>query len=228
MVTKFLEHGTVLNLNKEFSGRRREVRSELNINRIREFFQRHNTSSLRKASQELMIPKSSVQVIMNKDIHFFPYKSHHCDELSQFSKERRRNFANIAQQNLINRLDQIWFTDESWICLSDFTNKQNDRTWAPKLNHPHTRVRVKKFPQKVMVWAAINAVHGVIFFVMPQGNVTSEVYIRMLTQSFIPRLQELGIMNEVIFMQDGARPHTAAASMNFLIDNFENRLISHR
>ena len=56
--------------------------------------------------------------------------------------------------------------------------------------------------------------------------VSSESYVEMLSEEFIPFLRKCGELNHAYFMQDGASPHTANKTLNFLHDNFEDRVIS--
>lgn len=228
MLKKFNEHGVLTNRNKEKSGRIRSARCEENIQRVKEHLEADNHSSMRSTGLQLIIPKSSVHRIAKKDLNLHPYKSQGVEPLSVLAKNRRVAFAESAPERLNPYLDDVWFSDESWIELEGFFNKQNDRTWAEKNHNPNTRVSVPKHPQKVMIWAAMNANHGLIVSILPQGNVNTEAYLEMLSNSFIPRLQELGVLDRAIFMQDGATAHTSAESIQFLIQHFNNRIISNR
>lgn len=228
IVQKFRQHFTVKNRNSGNSGRRRSGRTEENIDRVRQHMDEQNQSSMRATSQIIGLSKSTVHRIVKKELNKFPYKSYDCDVLSDNSKNRRMEFARIARESILPSLDNVWFSDESYVTLTGYRNRQNDRTWALKRNNPHTRVDKQKFPRKVMVWAAINAIHGIIYVIMPQANVNTAIYINMLRTEFIPNLQRMNVIENALFMQDGARAHTSQESLNFLYAHFGNRIISHR
>lgn len=85
--------------------------------------------------------------------------------------------------------------------------------------------------ERVTVWCALSrtGIIGPWFFEENDRavTVTSERYIQMIQEFFLPKLDELGVRN-VWFQQDGATAHTARASMALLREHFPQRLISLR
>jgi hypothetical protein len=82
-----------------------------------------------------------------------------------------------------------------------------------------------------MVWcaAAAFAIIGPYLFEDERENactVTSERYVLMLQDFFIPRLQGLPVNKTTYFQQDGATSHTAKTAMNILRPLFPGHLIS--
>lgn len=227
LVRKFEIEGTVHNLNKERSGRIRRTRNEENAEMARALFEEQPNISIRKGGQALDVAPSTLHRLVRYDNNFFPYKYQKVDELNAASLERRLQFARNSAA-IVPNLQQIWFTDESCYHLTGYVNKQNSRQWAPKLQNPHPHVDRRPFPQKIMVWGAMNYNHGVVMTIVPPGPINSEVYIRLLADNFIPVLEQTGVLQAAWFMQDGARAHTSRASMDFLRENFHNRVISNR
>jgi len=73
-LSKFHENGTVLNLNKGNSGRPTTSVNVDNVERVEEFFSENPRASLRRASQVLDIPKSSLHRIVKTKLKLYPYK----------------------------------------------------------------------------------------------------------------------------------------------------------
>lgn len=127
IVEKFL--GTANAAKEETKGKEREktVRTPENIQRVEEFFQQHPSCSTRRASQELDIPKSSLHVMLHKDIKMKAYKIQIQQPLKEFDISRRLEFANriltLVDESKID-LNKVWYTDEAHFYLSGYVNKQ--------------------------------------------------------------------------------------------------------
>lgn len=65
-----------------------------------------------------------------------------------------------------------------------------------------------------------------IFLTFVRGTITSAKYIDMLKHEFIPYLKECEELGDAFLMQDGATPHTANKTLQFLHKIFKNRVIS--
>ena len=73
LVKKYKDHGTTLNPNKEFSGRRRTARTLENVQEVRtELENNPRNVSLRRNNLEIL--KSSLQRIIKLDIRWHPLK----------------------------------------------------------------------------------------------------------------------------------------------------------
>jgi hypothetical protein len=129
-------------------------------------------------------------------------------------------------------LNDIWFSDESHFRINGYVNKQNMRIWGTQ--KPEVYVEKSGYPQYLTVWCAISSKGfiGPYFFEDRNGKRTSvnqNTYQEMISNYFIPKLHELcglDISNQV-FMQDGASPHTAKATLNFLRSYFGENIISN-
>ena len=115
--------------------------------------------------------------------------------------------------------------------MNGFVNKQNFRYWG--LENPREIHERPLHCPRVTVWCAIgeNTVIGPYFFEENGVTVTvnSERYLAMLNNFFLPQLRRKRIpLRHVWFQQDGATCHTANATMAFLRQKFNGRLISRR
>ncbi|KAF2369146.1 Protein of unknown function DUF4817 [Trinorchestia longiramus] len=72
-VNKFRTHGTVSNLNKENSGRLKTLRTNENIERVRQVITENPKISKRKNGTELSSP--SFQRIVRNDLQYYPYRA---------------------------------------------------------------------------------------------------------------------------------------------------------
>jgi hypothetical protein len=187
--------------------------------------------SIRSVSASVGISKSTVHRIFRNKLNLFPYKKQYDHYLPPSSIAERMEFC----QNLLQKvgedsafLDSILFTDESMFDINVHLNKQTDRVWAPKgsLIVENAVFPVKQFPMKVMVWAGFSAKVkiGPYFF---ESSVTADSYQEMLKSYVIPILKRYRKFSTTVFQQDGATPHTACSTKNFLRQQFgENKVIS--
>ena len=77
----------------------------------------------------------------------------------------------------------------------------------------------QKFPSSVMVSVGVSYLGKTsIHFVTTGQRINSDYYCNNLLDQLIPDMNELS-GNDFIFMQDGARCHTSAASIQFLEEN---------
>jgi hypothetical protein len=68
-----------------------------------------------------------------------------------------------------------------------------------------------------------------VLSVFIDDTATSDVYLSLLSDEFVPFLMGYGIsMNLAWCQQGGARPHTSNAVLGFLHDVFEERVLSNR
>lgn len=115
---------------------------------------RENPSlSIRKRGQELNIKKSSLQVILKKDLHLTAYKIQLVQELKDSDHESRLNFATEMLERF-NSFDNILFSDEANFHLNGHVNKQNCRYWSKE--NPKTKHQRPLHSPKVIVWAAFS------------------------------------------------------------------------
>ena len=120
-------------------------------------------------------------------------------------------------------LETAFFSDEKIFKVTQLLNVQNDRTYAPSAYKKSTienkRLYVERsgFPMNLMVSVAVSKLGKLsIFFFEPGAKVNGAYYREKLLASMIPEMDRLTGYQPYVFMQYGARPHTAKETVRFL------------
>ena len=99
---------------------------------------------------------------------------------------------------------------------------QNDRTYAPSAHKKSTienkRLYVERngFPMSLKLFVAVSKVgKSSIFFVEPGAKVNGAYYREKLLALMIPEMDRLTGYQPYVFMQNGARSHTANETVRF-------------
>ena len=102
-------------------------------------------------------------------------------------------------------------------------NTKNDVFYVPKTTKkrdvPDGRLNREQsgFPQKVMVSVAISkAGKTSVLFVDPGAKVDAKYYTDVLLKKMIPQMNRITGGQDYVFMQDGARSHTAQLTLKHL------------
>ena len=190
--------------------------------RISQHINAEPCSSVRRVSNELNIPLTTAYRIMRQDLSLKPWKQ---TKVQFLSPDDHINRVNCCQE-IINayrspRLsDWLFFSDECAIYSS--ARAHNVVFWSNE--NPHFWDQVMQHPPKIMVWAAMAKEYLIgPFFI--EGRMDSQRYIELLKNDFIPELRRRGIYERSHLQQDGAPPHTAYITRQFLNDNFPNRWV---
>ena len=223
---------TVEDLRKGNSGQPKTARTPEKKVIVRDLIQMDSRSSVRKLSAASGINKSSVHVILKCDLNLKPFKIQQAHEMKPGDDVKRLEFCRKIQHLSASgelNTEKIIFSDESHVYLRSVPNKQNNREWLPE--KPQASNAVPLHSPKVTVWCGITSsrVLGPYFFEDDTGSavtVTKERYVEMLEHFFIEDSHE--ICSETFFQQDGATPHTANLSMDWLRERFPERLISSK
>ncbi|GFT31948.1 uncharacterized protein TNCV_3468141 [Trichonephila clavipes] len=146
--------------------------------------------------------------------------------------QARRRFVEWAQNEIAVVPDfhkRILFSDEAHFRLNSYVNKQNCCIWSEA--NPQVCVETPLHPEKLTVWCALWAgrIIGSYFFKNDEGHnvtVNGDRYRAMITNFFIPELNNHDVQQLLWFQQDGATCHTARATIDLLKDTIGDRLIS--
>ena len=180
-VKKYMEHGTSLNLNKQFSGRRRTARSVENIEEARIELQNNpGNFSLRRNNLELT--RSSLQRIIKNDLKWHPFKILTRHQLLAADFQRRVAYSNWFERESHNPrfLRRVVIGDEACFSMNGKVSTQNVRMYAPKGDRPDFNYDVNQSREKLNVWSGIcgnGCIIGPFFF---EGSVTGRKYLEML------------------------------------------------
>ena len=140
-VTKFREHGTVVDLCSKatggtYSGRKKSARTEENIAAVKNSVGRSPKKSVRRCSQELGMTRESLQCVLTSDLHLYAYKIQIKQQLTDADKEKRVTmcewFCNMLE-NDENFLENVWFSDEAHFLLSGHVNSKNIVFWGSEV-----------------------------------------------------------------------------------------------
>ncbi|KZC08660.1 hypothetical protein WN55_11277 [Dufourea novaeangliae] len=179
--------------------------------------------SQRKLAQTSHMSRSSIQRILKQQ----KYHPHHLiltQELSMADYDHRVTFCEWLQGVMeIDFFCKILFSDEATFMNSGHVNKHNLHYWA--VENPYWMRSVPFQHQwSLNVWCGIieDFVIGPYFF---NETVKSESYCDLL-KNHLPALLEhvpLHIRREMWFQQDGASPHFAIITRQFLNEKFGNK-----
>lgn len=217
-MNKLFETGNILDMKRE--GRpcgRGDVSDEVKLS-----LENNPTTSTRRRSDELSIPRTTLMRVMKTDLGFNAFKSVKVQFLSHEDRELRVNLCKQILDKYANprRRQQLLFTDECAI----YGDGKNNNSFFWSKDNPYFWEQVTQHPPSVMVWAGISANHIIgPFFI--EERITAEVYLDLLRTKLIPKLKELGILYSCHFQQDGAPAHTAISTRNYLDEVFPERWV---
>ena len=208
----------------------RTARTPGKVDRVREAITRSPWRSARRRSAELGISQSTVQRIFHKDLAFQPYKIMTVQQLNPRDYQQRWSFC----QTMLDMFEEnedltLIMSDKAHFHLNGTVKKQNFRYWASENLHELHQRPLRS--QKVTVWCGLGkcGIFGPFFFGEGEETamITSDRYIRMFENCFLPELRRRGInRTSVWFQQDGATALTARAFMTAVRAAFPNHVIS--
>ncbi|KAJ4430952.1 hypothetical protein ANN_19545 [Periplaneta americana] len=168
-------------------------------------FQRSPCKSVRRASRELAIPKSTIHDVLHKRLRLHAYKIQLVQKLKPNDLPARYDFASdmLLKIDIENGyLQKVVFSDESTFHVCGIVNRHNCRIWGSE--NPHVVRELERDSPKINVWCGLTheIVIGPLFFV--ENTMNGNVYLDMLQNYAIPQIPQ-----EYVFQQDGAPPHYA-------------------
>lgn len=223
--------GGRLFLRKRGSARSRSVRSEEDIRQVEQSVLESPERSVRHRAQSLGLKRTTLNTILRKDLRFHPYRIQVRHKLTPEDKNRRVKMAQWFTEHPAV-FDRLWFSDEAHFWLSGHVNSRNAVHWGSKV--PDKVLTKPLHSEKVSAWIAMRRGGGLIgpfFFENERGvaqTINAERYVGTALRPFWEELQRKnGVdVNEEWIQQDGATPHTAAASRAWLQERFPDRVIS--
>ncbi|EZA52959.1 hypothetical protein X777_07636 [Ooceraea biroi] len=175
------ENGTVYSRNLRYY---QKSQDHNRTNQILTYFDRNETSSTRRASLLLEIPKETIRRTLRR-AHRHPYHFQPVQNLLPQDLRARRNFCEWllhAVHDDARILTKILWTDEATFTRTGIANYHNSHTWSD--NNPHA-IRPAHFQHefKVNVWAGI--LNGILVgpFLF-QETVTTASFLDFLENNF--------------------------------------------
>jgi transposase len=138
--------------------------------------------------------------------------------LTREHKRVRYEFALAHQDWTVDQWKQVVFSDETVITSNHLDSRH--LVWTRDVDPLDPRLIVESVQgggAKIMVWGCISW-YGVHDLILLEGSVNAEGYIGVLEENLLPIRQQYFGRRSFIFQQDGARIHTANATMEFLND----------
>jgi transposase len=207
-------------------GRPVSTRTDSNISRVFDLVTEEPKSSTSNIASVLNLSPSTVKRILTHDLLFRKVCSVWIPhDLSEANKVQRitcaENLLNMFATHSVESLLRVFaVTDETWIPFKGCSNKVDNKTWIPP-GQPRLRVtREQMTYRKTMLSIAFTG-NGKVNMDTTERNETidSERYVQFIKQTG-DRWRTLHSdpthLSDLIWMQDNARPHTAAATMEFL------------
>ncbi len=138
--------------------------------------------------------------------------------LNQRQCQKRLTWAVEKNNWTVAQWSKVLFSDESKFCIS-FGN-QGPRVWrkSGEAQNPCCLKSSVKFPQSVMIWAAMSSV-GVGPLCFLKSTVNAAIYQEILEHFMLPSADKLYGDADFIFQQDLAPAHTAKGTKSWFNDH---------
>ena len=180
---------------------------------------------------QLGISRSSVRRKIIDDLKFRPLKKIKGQKLTDIDCSKRRELAKqLLEVYSEDTMNNAFFSDEKLFKVQQLYNSKNDVLYAPA-DQPKSSVSEERiycerqgFPKKIMVSVSVSKRGRTpIHFVDLGSSVTGEYYRIRVLKKMIPQMNRIAGYKPYLFMQDGARSHTAKDTVEML--NSQNYLI---
>ena len=213
------------------SGRPKSIRTEENVELVEDLILSqdqpgmHTTPS--EIALELGIGVSSVYRIIDEDLDLRPLKKQKVQKLSDADIEKRmvRSKRMLTRYYSKNVLETAFFSDEKIFKVKKLYNTKNDVVYASKrlkkseISEERIIREQQGFPEKVMVSVGISkAGKTSVIFVEDGKTVNAQYYCKKLLKKIILEMNKL---TKYLFMQDGARAHTAKLFLDMLHEQLQ-------
>ena len=204
LVRKFDETGSVED--EPRSGRPRSVSTDENKERVRGAFEESPATSLRRASLDLNLSKSSLQRMM-KELGLKPHRPQLLHALNEDDPDRRCEFADIFLKLVAKDSsfpDRIVWTDEATFKLNRHVNRHNCVYYATE--NPHIVITQEINVLGIIVWAGIwsGGLIGSFFF---HDTVTEHSYLETLDEEIVPTIEYRMNLAEIFYIHNEAPFH---------------------
>ncbi|CAM1298306.1 Uncharacterised protein r2_g791 [Pycnogonum litorale] len=170
------------------------------------------------------LSKTSVHRIVRKYLKLKPYKKITGQKLTKGVIEKRIQRSPILLRRLtVSNVQVTFFTDEKIFTIEPPINKQNDRVYGSSTSKKNEISEEKlfatksHFPSSVMISVGISKLGKTsVHFIERNVKINGEYYRNDLLSNLIPEMNGLAKNGHYVFQQDGAKAHTANASVAYL------------
>ena len=162
-------------------------------------------SSVREIACESGINRQSVHRILKYKLNCKPYKISVMQKLSDTDYQSRIDFVNDFEENFMNKLEFILWSDEAYFYVDGTVHTHNSYIWADE--NPHKFITKPLHSEKVCIWIAFSQKIMVPHFVIEDGTINGEKYLHILQDHLVPFLKRHQMCSRSVFQHDGAPPH---------------------
>ena len=221
LVNKFKRTGSVKD--EDRSGRP-SITPEA-VQSVQEAVTRSPEASTRRLSRELAIPHTTVWKTLRYHLkkHAYHVQIVHKLEAEDYAARQAMCYDLLEAVRNENLMENVLFSDEATFHISGHVNRHNCRIWANE--QPNRLHESQRDTPKVNVWIGITKSKLYGPFMFAERTITGEIYLDMLQQYLEPQLISDGIIDTVVYQQDGAPPHFATIVRNYLNETFPDRWI---
>ena len=173
----------------------------------------------------------TVHNYLTKKLGAKAFKRPKIPKLTKEHVQKRLNFCRERLNWTVDDWKKVIWSDESPYALFAEGNSKNDVIWTKRVEDVEPIEKVK-FSPKVMVWGAMTSTCLSELHIVPQNTSINADYYQenILGKNLLPMFDRRSvtgpltgrkcpeIKSEMIFMQDGARCHTAATTIQWLED----------
>ena len=232
---KFIAHGTLKNQYKGTCGPKLTIYTTKTIKKLDDIVHQTPKISVRRLAQRPHVSRTTTHRLLKNTLCLTPYKISVHHSLTEVDCEERIAFCQWLKQKcdlFDDFLNNIWFSDEAHFHLNGQVNRQNCRFWGK--TPPDEVLQKPLHSPKVTVWCALSGqgIIGPFFFEDRDGNTTTinkDRYISILKKFWRSLVRKCAdTLHQQWLQQDGATPHTARTSLEWLSGHFEARIISRR
>ena len=232
---KFIAHGTVKNQYKGTCGPKTTISTTKTIKKLDDIVRQTPKISVRRLAQRTHVSRTTTHRLLKNTLCLTPYNISVHHSLTEVDCEERIAFCQWLKQKcdlFDDFLNNIWFSDEAHFHLNGQVNRQNCRFWGK--TPPDEVLQKPLHSPKVTVWCALSGqgIIGPFFFEDRDGNTTTinkDRYISILKKFWRSLVRKCAdTLHQQWLQQDGATPHTARTSLEWLSGHFEARIISRR
>lgn len=188
-----------------------------------ELYQRPGVS-IRTCAEVNRISTTTTHRIAQNVLKLRPYRQVLVHALSAYDKMVRVEACHRLLEVLTD--DKIVvYSDEAVFRLDGLVNRWNYRVWDHQRPDDFIVQQWQGAPH-VIIWAAMTRDQLFGPYIFP-STVTGDTYRAILSEYFVPDLlARYGTIEHIWFQQDGAPAHCATATKHFLIQHFQERLVS--
>ena len=196
------------------------------LQKIQDMLKKKVQFSVRNVAPKLSLSTSTVRRLLRYDSKTKFYWPSTVQLLTEAHMEQIRKFCSWLLEQPADFTKNVVWTDEKIFVLNPRRNRKNDGVWCKE--NPHYFVQTNdRNGQKITIF--VTFVDGQIPIVQAFDKsqaVNEACYLAFLEEVVWPALRYKAMRKGYWWMQDGALPHCTSLAKDFLVEKFQDRVIS--